>query len=209
MSDDNTDVHAAATEWLAQFFRILKDLYDKKYPREFQGEDKEWTTFMKRVLRRQARRMGCHVAMHYHTGPRFVSREYLAVDAQFFALQDWGQRTPGRRNGPPFTRPKVAVELENCADWRVISFAAWKVLLLRVPVRVVIAYQQTAQRIQDLVQHLERQIATSGIPPEPDTALFILLGDESLLSSSWKRYWHIYTWQGNQLTSWPWKKVIT
>jgi len=106
--------------------------------------------------------------------------EYLTIDVMAFP------KTSAR-----WPLPVAAFELENSRDRTAYSF--WKLLCLRVPLRVLFCYCQNPSDRDELMRLLQDEILRpQGTPPEGD--ILLVVGSRAESSSfpyGFFRWWHL------------------
>jgi hypothetical protein len=116
----------------------------------------DWTKALTSIVVDVCQQMGWQTAAKWHRGDVLpISRsEYLALDAVAFEAT---------QKAPPSCWPfPVAVfELENSRQDDKVAYSLWKVLCVRVPLRVVFCYRRDGSAGSALVQHLGEAIVGS------------------------------------------------
>lgn len=126
------------------------------------GQVADWTACLTTVLVRSCEALGWRAAGRGHRLALLphAGQEYLGIDVMAFA------ETASMRW--PF--PLAAFELENHARDDRVAYSLWKVLCLRVGLRVVFAYRPDWERSRQLVNAIGAGVI-SGMRPEERTAL--------------------------------------
>lgn len=100
----------------------------------------------------------------------------------------------------PFALPQAVVELENKYDVRKISSCLWKILCVRAAIRVIICYQQGADKVKTLKQHLENIIWQGSLMKGTDGDLLVIIGDDNILrEESCGKYFTVFEWRSDRL----------
>jgi len=126
------------------------------------GQLADWTACLTTAVVRSCKSLGWQAAGKGHrlaVLPQ-AGQEYLGIDVMAFA------ETPPTRW--PF--PLAAFELENHAKDDRVAYSLWKVLCLRVCLRVVFAYRPDWERSRQLVAAVGADVV-GGMQPEQRTAL--------------------------------------
>jgi hypothetical protein len=116
----------------------------------------DWTKALTGVVVDVCAGMGWQTAARWHRAALLpISRsEYLALDAMAFDV--------GRNAIPthwPF--PIAVFELENSRRDDIVAYSLWKVLCVRVPLRIVFTYRRDASVGSALVQRLADDVVGS------------------------------------------------
>ena len=121
-----------------------------------------WTTCLTTAVVRSCESLGWQAAGKGHPLALLpqAGQEYLGIDVMAFA------GTPSVRW--PF--PIAAFELENHAKDDRVAYSLWKVLCLRVGLRVVFAYRPDWERSRELVNAIGADVI-GALQPEQRTAL--------------------------------------
>jgi hypothetical protein len=93
-----------------------------------------------------------------------AGEEYLGIDVLAFP------ETVDGAQSPSWPLPLAAFELENHARDNRVAYSLWKVLCLRVDLRVVFAYRPDWERGRQLVRNVAADVV-GGMPPEQRTAI--------------------------------------
>ena len=130
---------------------------------------REWTTHLTAAVVGSCQSLGWQAAGKGHRLSLLPQgrQEYLGIDVMAFA------ELPSVRW--PF--PIAAFELENHAKDDRVAYSLWKVLCLRVRLRVVFAYRPDWERGRQLVKAIESDVI-GGFEPEQRTAV----GGETILA---------------------------
>jgi hypothetical protein len=185
--------------WAKHFLESAESLAKIAYP-EDSYKDKAWTEFLGRVVEQVAEKMGCYPAMRRKEAKKDqYSGEYLNIDAMFFDLKSYDLLEPSE-NWDPFVLPQQAVELENSYRRDKIAYCLWKLFCIRVPLRVLVCYQDGQSKVQALKKHLTEVIKKGGLAEGDGGQLLVLIGDDSLgETATWKQYYSFLEWQGGKL----------
>ncbi len=126
------------------------------------GQLADWTRCLTTALVRSCEALGWRAAGRGHRLALLpqAGQEYLGIDVMAFA------ETSSAR----WPLPLAAFELENHARDDRVAYSLWKVLCLRVGLRVVFAYRPDLQRSRQLVNAVGADVI-SGMRPEDRTAL--------------------------------------
>ena len=94
-----------------------------------------WTSELTSAIVRSCTALGWDAAGKRNACQRLpkAGQEYLGIDVMAFPASC--------DDGPPWPMPLAAFELENSRDDDRVAYSLWKVLCLRVPLRVVFAYR--------------------------------------------------------------------
>lgn len=139
-----------ASSWRDAFLATIRQTVHAEPLRSAAGSGKRaWTEAMTAAIVASCVRLGWEAAARNHIPARLpVPRsEYLSVDVMAF--------TPGKAAWP---LPIAALELENQQRDDYIAYNLWKLLCIRVPLRVLVCYRPQAERGSALVGHLEEQV---------------------------------------------------
>jgi hypothetical protein len=127
----------------------------------------EWTALLTAAVVRSCAAIGWRAAGKGHRLDLLpqAGQEYLGIDVMAFpgssALPGQGARWP---------LPLAAFELENHAKDDRVAYSLWKVLCLRVGLRVVFAYRPDAEQGRRLVSAVGKDVV-GGLRPEQRAAL--------------------------------------
>ncbi len=182
--------------WLNHFTRIVVSEH-QKHPEGVKGGDSGWTEFMQSVMDRVAEGMNCRVA-RIRPENKEESGEYLNIDAMFI---DNAAYIPGKKYDEydPFVLPRAVVELENNYDKEKISYCLWKILCVRAPIRVLICYQEGADKVTTLRKRLEDVICQGSLMKGTDGDLLVIIGDETREKLPWGEYYRVFEWRNDRL----------
>jgi len=141
-----------------------------------------WTKYLTHAVIKTCQSMGWQAAAK---GRRLQSlpearNEYLTIDVMAF---------PHTSDRWPL--PVAAFELENNRDR--IAYSFWKLLCLRVSIRVLFCYRQNSSERDSLTRMLQDEILRSmNTPLDGDTLLVIGSRDESsVFPYGFFRWWHL------------------
>jgi len=153
---------------------------------------------MERVMELVADSVDCEVAELKPHRPE-ESGEHLGIDAMFFDRAEY-ERVARDDQWDPLVIPKTVVELENRYDHEKIKYCLWKVLCIRAPLKVLICYQDTGQKVQDLTGILETVIWEGNLMEDSNSDLLIVVGDDSKGEETpWRQYFRVFEWRGGRL----------
>ena len=121
-----------------------------------------WTSSLTTVVVRACEALGWEAAAKWNPSQRLpqAGKEYLSIDVM--ALP----KTIDDASDPllwPF--PLAVIELENHPKDVRVAYSLWKVLCIRAPLRVVIAYRRDWERSRQLVGRLTEDVI-GGMTPE-------------------------------------------
>lgn len=141
-----------------------------------------WTRYLTQAVIKTCQSLGWQAAakgQRLHTLPE-ARNEYLTIDVMAF---------PETQVLWPL--PVAAFELEN--NQNRIAYSFWKLLCLRVPIRVLFCYRQDCSERDSLIRMLQDDILQSvNALPEGDTLLVIGNRDESsVFPYGFFRWWHL------------------
>lgn len=110
----------------------------------------EWTRLLTGVVVTSCTELGWPAAAKAHKLALLpqAGQEYLGIDVMAFPPD-----TPGAW---PF--PLAVFELENSLRDERVAYSLWKVICVRAELRVVFAYRNDWQKVQELVQALKREV---------------------------------------------------
>ncbi len=142
-----------------------------------------WTRYLTQAVIKTCQSLGWQAAakgQRLHFLPE-ARNEYLTIDVMAFP------KTPVR-----WPLPVAAFELENSRDR--IAYSFWKLLCLRVPIRVLFCYRQDSSEGDSLIRMLQEEILQPmNTPPEGDTLLVVGSRDESaVFPYGFFRWWRLY-----------------
>jgi hypothetical protein len=121
------------------------------------GQLADWTACLTTAVVRSCESLGWRAAGKGHSLALLpqVGQEYLGIDVMAFT-----ETAPTR-----WPLPLAAFELENHAKDDRVAYSLWKVLCLRVGLRVVFAYRPDWERSRQLVKAVETDVV-GGLRPE-------------------------------------------
>ncbi|NLH78501.1 MAG: hypothetical protein GX465_15830 [Acidobacteria bacterium] len=140
-----------ASRWKETFFRLLESDPRASQLKEASLEEDlgKWTILLTDLVTDNCRALGWSPAAIGHTCRTIpVSKsEYLKIDVMAFSdsITKW-------------QFPIAVFELENKRDPNYISYALWKLLCVRAPLRVLFCYRPTPKEGSDLVSLLNREV---------------------------------------------------
>ncbi len=196
--------------WLNYFIdAVSAELGQYLAGKEWKGpSDRAWTDLMRRVMEAVGQKTNCWVVQRRPENKQ-KSGEYLNIDAVFLA---WAEYGPTKEGGQwdPFVLPLAVAETENSYDKQKISYSLWKILLVRAPIRALICYQRSAEKITNLRQHLEDVIWQGSLMKGTEGDLLVIIGDDSAWvktspgrscfgRTSLGEYFSVYEWRGDRL----------
>ncbi len=157
--------------WRAAFSQVIEStpLGASLKDAALSGRLGQWTGELTSVVVRACDSLGWDAAARWNPSARLPvgRKEYLAIDV--VALP----RSPDNRPQWPFLL--AAFELENSRREAQVAYSLWKVLNLRVPLRVVFAYRPDWQQGSELVANL----AAIVVPMPPDERMSV--GGETIV----------------------------
>ncbi len=126
------------------------------------GDLKGWTTNLTTAVVASCHALGWRAAGKGHELSLLpkAGQEYLGIDVMAF--------TEPETNRWPF--PLAAFELENSPSDDRVAYSLWKVLCLRVPLRVVFAYRLNWELSRQLVSDIGADVI-GGLQPQHRTAI--------------------------------------
>ncbi len=161
-------------QWTDNFFRIVQTHAAAAALKEaaVAGTLKVWTERLTTVVVTACAELGWRPAAKGHLGEVLpVARnEYLALDVVAFPTTSkirW-----------PF--PVAVFELENSSNDERVAYSLWKVLCVRVPLRVVFAYRRDVGEGITLVSRLTESVIGS----QPIAERMALTGETTLIIGS-------------------------
>jgi hypothetical protein len=147
-----------AETWYTTFLEILQRHEASRPLKEAASAGRlgDWTKALTSVVVDVCRQMGWQTAAKWHRGDVLpISRsEYLALDAVAFEV-----RQDAILPNWPF--PVAVFELENSRQDDKAAYSLWKVLCVRVSLRVVFCYRRDVSAGSVLVRHLEKAVVGS------------------------------------------------
>jgi hypothetical protein len=151
-------------QWQAAFLQQVQDPATAAPLKEaaVTGRLADWTAYLTAAVVRSCEALGWRAAGKGHPLALLpqVGQEYLGIDVMAFA-GDSLHRWP---------LPLAAFELENHNKADRVAYSLWKVLCLRVGLRVVFAYRPDWERSRQLVHEVGRDVI-GGLRPEERTGL--------------------------------------
>ena len=151
-------------QWQAAFLQHVQDSSTATPLKEaaIAGRLADWTGYLTTAVVRSCKALGWQAAGKGHPLALLpqAGQEYLGIDVMAFA-------------GAASTRwplPLAAFELENRLNDDRVAYSLWKVLCLRVALRVVFAYRPDWERSRQLVNAVAADVV-GGLRPEQRTAL--------------------------------------
>jgi hypothetical protein len=155
--------------WQASFLQLVQEPDTAAPLKEASLTEqlREWTACLTAVVVRSCAALGWRAAGKGHLLDLLpqAGQEYLGIDVMAFP---GGDGAAGQ--GPRWPMPLAAFELENHPRDDRVAYALWKVLCLRVPLRVVFAYRADWERSRQLVSNLGTDVV-GGLRPEQRAAL--------------------------------------
>jgi len=151
-------------QWQAAFLQHVQDASTATPLKEaaLAVQLASWTTCLTTAVVRSCEALGWRAAGKGHPLSLLpqAGQEYLGIDVMAF-VGDASTRWP---------LPLAAFELENHARDDRVAYSLWKVLCLRVGLRVVFAYRPDWERSRQLVNAVGADVV-GGLRPEQRTAL--------------------------------------
>jgi hypothetical protein len=151
-------------QWQAAFLQHVQDSSVATPLKEaaLAGQLAGWTACLTAAVVRSCEALGWRAAGKGHPLDLLpqAGQEYLGIDVMAFAP------APAVR----WPLPLAAFELENHARDDRVAYSLWKVLCLRVGLRVVLAYRPDWDKSRQLVSALAAEVV-GGLRPEERTAL--------------------------------------
>ncbi len=138
-------------EWRASFFSILESDPRANLLKEasLNADLDTWTKLLTGIVADSCNALGWTIAAKGHRCKSLpISRsEYLSLDIMAFSdeMVEW-------------KFPIALFELENSRDPDYVSYALWKLLCVRAPLRVLFCYRPTPKQGSDLVSLLNREV---------------------------------------------------
>lgn len=156
-------------EWQESFLRVVRDPATAAPLKDaaLSANLRDWTSCLTARVVGSCAALGWRAAAKGHrldVLPQ-AGQEYLGIDVMAFP----GQQTAGPR-ATRWPLPVAAFELENDPRDDRVAYSVWKVLCLRVPLRVVFAYRPDWEHSRQLVSHLGTDVI-GGLLPEQRAAL--------------------------------------
>jgi len=183
--------------WLHYFTQVMESEY-RKHPKDKEWTDPQWTQFMKAVMDGVGKKMNCYVA-RIRPGDKEFSGEYLNIDAVFIDNAEYDLVRSGSK-WDPFVLPRAVVELENIYDTDRISYALWKILCVRAPIRVLICYQKGEDKVTFLKQRLESVIWQGSLMKGTDGDFLIIIGDDNATAETpLGECFGVFEWRNDRL----------
>lgn len=182
--------------WIDFFIKSLVELEDKS---EVES-DSEWTEFMKKVMQKVGDKLNCYPVMR-RPEPKEdeYSGEYLSIDVIYVDNAEYDSSESRSGMLDPFVLPRAVVELHNDFSVDDISYCLWKILCVRAPVRVLICYQSSEQKVGELRELLERVIWQGKLMKGTAEDLLIIIGNEEAKDENWEEYFTILEWRSDRL----------
>jgi hypothetical protein len=151
-------------QWRAAFLQHVQDATTATPLKEaaLAGQLADWTACLTASVVRSCETLGWRAAGKGHALALLpqAAQEYLGIDVMAFA-----------GSGPTrWPLPLAAFELENHPRDERVAYSLWKVLCLRVELRVVFAYRPDWERSRQLVSAIGADVV-GGLRPEQRTAL--------------------------------------
>jgi hypothetical protein len=183
--------------WLKHFEEALL-AGRQKYTANKKWEDPEWTTFMREIMEEVAGKINCRLVQLRPGDKQYYSGEYFNLDAVFFDDAEYVN------DKDPLVLPSAVVELENNWDKDKIAYCLWKLLCIRSPIRVLVCYQESAKKVEDLKNHLESVVWRGSLMKGIDGDLLVIICDESIgVTKNWQEYFKerfsVFEWRNDRL----------
>lgn len=137
--------------WRISFFDLIES--DRRAPQLKDASQKAdldtWTKLLTGIVVDSCRSLGWIAAAKGHRCKTLpISRsEYLSLDVMAF---------PNEIKGWQF--PIAIFELENSSDPNIVSYALWKILCIRAPLRILFCYRPTPEEGSELVARLRHAV---------------------------------------------------
>jgi hypothetical protein len=151
-------------QWQAAFMQVVQDAATAAPLKEAALAERlrDWTACLTGTVVRSCEALGWRAAGKGYRLDHLpqAGQEYLGMDVMAFA------EAPSAR----WPLPLAAFELENQAKDDRVAYSLWKVLCLRVGLRVVFAYRTDWERSRHLVNTIGEDVI-GGMSPEQRTAL--------------------------------------
>ncbi len=145
---------AIAANWKEEFFQTIVSANFSGELKEssLTGNLMEWTRLLTDVVVSVCEKNNWATAAKGHKLTMIPEsrEEYLGIDVMAF-----------EKTEHPWLFPQAAIELENSAQNDKISYALWKVLNVKVKLRIVFCYRPEAQEGTWLVKYLCNQVVSS------------------------------------------------
>lgn len=146
-----------AEKWRSAFLQVVQQPTHAQ-ALQTAGEQKqlkEWTTALTAVVVSACQTLGWQASAKGYSLELLPvpTNEFLTMDVMAFA---------GAAERWQF--PIAVIELEN--NWERSAYSLWKVLCVRVALRVVFCYCKTAGERRELINYLEREILQPILPRE-------------------------------------------
>lgn len=124
---------------------------------------KAWTACLTATIAASCRQIGWQVAARGHRLEHLpqAGQEYLGIDVMAF---------PQPREQRLWPMPVAAFELENDRTDERVAYSLWKVLCIRAPLRVVIAYRPDWEQSRLLIVKMAEDLI-GGLTPQERTAI--------------------------------------
>jgi hypothetical protein len=174
--------------WLETFIEVLKESEDKLDA----STDEKWTKSMGLVMDKVGEKLQCGVYGKDQEPQTGRKAEYLCIDFMFFYKSEEDK----------WVLPTATIEHENDLDQEKIKYSLWKTLCVRSPIKVLICYQNNANDVTLLRQHLEKVIRQGNLMRGSDSDLLVIIGDESVTKKdgwNWGDYFKVYEWRNDTL----------
>jgi hypothetical protein len=156
-------------EWQNSFRHILRDQATAAPLKDaaVAANLRDWTTYLTAVVVESCAALEWRAAAKGHRLDFLpqAGQEYLGIDVIAFPADQVSATRPAR-----WPLPVAAFELENDPRDDRVAYSLWKVLCLRVPLRVVFAYRADWEHSRQLVSHLGTHVV-GGLRPEQRAAL--------------------------------------
>jgi hypothetical protein len=184
--------------WLFHFTKAIDELYEKR-PKKADWTVSSWTNFLGEVLDEVASKINCYVVRR-RPDNQDESGEYLNIDGLFIDNDAYALVPDGH---DPLVLPSVAVELENSYSQDKIAYCLWKIMCIRTPIKVLICYQNNAEDVTRLKDHLKNVILKGNLIKGAEADVIVIIGDESISDENieWKDYYSVFEWQNDRFAS--------
>lgn len=137
-----------SSEWIGAFMQALqsRETGDALRAASVTGNLREWTRLLTGAVVQSCAAIGWRSAGRGHKLALLpqAGQEYLGIDVMAFA--------PAAEGAPRWPLPLAAFELENLRERA--AYSLWKVICVRVALRVVFVYRNDWEQVRALVQEL-------------------------------------------------------
>jgi hypothetical protein len=181
--------------WVLHFIKAIDNLYEQRQNKT-DWTASSWTTFLGDVLDEVALKSNDYVVRR-RSNNKEESGEYLNIDGLYFDNNEYDDFVPEGHD--PRVLPSAAVELENSYSQDKIAYCLWKLMCIKTPIRILICYQNKAENIVSLKDHLENVMLKGNLTKENKADVIVIMGDESISDEKpWKDYYSVFEWQDDR-----------